>query len=259
MVYGSKFAKKTYGKARRYAKKRYVRKGSGYGTGLRLNKLSKDILLIKSKLNTEKKYITTGAVSTTPVGQCANNDPAAKCVEITPKPAVGTGFADRIGKSIKVVAMALEYQMEQQANCAGPRKFKLYICKTKGTPIATSTIRTQFMDLNPITGMWDYMSNRNIDHFKTYQVLKTQTIYLKDDNISGQSQLTTGKCVMKLSHHIQFDDNTTTVTDGQLFWYIVADSGNAGPSDSTLSNVAITGNNTGASFQTYCRFWYVDN
>ena len=96
MVYGSKFAQKTYGKARRYAKKRYVRKGAGYGTGLRLNKLSKDILLIKSKLNTEKKYIDTGEVATTPVGQCANNDPAQKVTEITPKPTVGTGFSNRI-------------------------------------------------------------------------------------------------------------------------------------------------------------------
>ena len=67
MVYGTKFAKKTMVKAKRYAKKRYMRKGSGYGTGLRLNKLAQDVLTIKRSLNTEKKYIDTGEIATTPV------------------------------------------------------------------------------------------------------------------------------------------------------------------------------------------------
>ena len=42
MAYG-RFVKKVMRKGKRYAKKRYMRKGAGYGTGVRLNKLSKDM------------------------------------------------------------------------------------------------------------------------------------------------------------------------------------------------------------------------
>lgn len=263
MAYGSRFAKKAMGKAKRYAKKRYLRKGAGYGTGLRLNKLSKDILLIKSKLNTEKKYIDTGEVATQGVGQCNANNIGNYCVDITPTPASGSGFSQRTGKSIKAVAMCLEYQLVQQANCVGPRRFKLFIGQTVGTPIpplGANSIQTNFLEANPITTMIDYNSNRDINFFQRFKVLACKKIYLKDDSIASQAQITTGKIAMKLNHHIQFDDNTTTVTNGQLFWFIVADAGNWNSSvDSTLANVAVTGNQTGASFQTYTRFWYVDN
>lgn len=259
MAYG-KIAKKVSRAARRVARKRYIRKGAGYGSGVRLNKVVKDLALLKRSLNTEKKYIDTGGIASTSVGQQFVNTFGNVVNDITPVPTQGTGYGNRIGKSIKVVAMALQYQLEQQSATAGPRRFKLFICKTKGAPQATSDIATNFLSLNPITSVYDYMSNRNINYFKDYVVLQTKTIYLKDDAISGQTQLTTGKCVMKLNHHIQYVDNSNTVSDGQLFWYICADAGNAGTTDTTtLDNVAITAANTGASFQTYVRYWYVDN
>ena len=256
MVYG-KFAKKALSKGKRYFKKRYLRKGSGYGTGLRLNKLAKDVLTIKRSLNTEKKYIDTGEVATTPVGQCNVNASGNVYTDITPRPPVGTGFQDRVGKSIKVVAMSLEYQLVQQTNTVGARRFCLYVIKTKGEP--QGTVGTEFMDTNPITGVIDYMSNRDVNFMKKYQVIAKRNIYLKDDSLSGQAQIATGKIIMKLNHHVQFDDNTTQYTDGQIGWFIVADSGNAGTSASTLSNVAVSTALTGASLQTYSRFWYVDN
>ena len=92
-----------------------------------------------------------------------------------------------------------------------------------------------------------------------FKVLQKKSIYVKADNISGQQMNTTGKCIMKLDHHIQFEDNTQTVTNGQLWYYVVADAGNAGSSNSTLSNVAVTTAVTGVNLQTYVRFWYVDN
>lgn len=256
MAYARK-GQKLFNKAKRYAKKRYVRKGSGYGTGLRLGKLRSDVALIKRSLNTEKKYITTGLVPTVGVGQCNINASGNYYQDMTPRPVVGTAFNERIGKSIKVVAMSLEYQLVQQTNTVGPRKFTLYVGQTIGQP--TGSVTTELMDTNPITQVVDYMSNRDINYFKKYRILKKQNIYLKDDSISGQAQITTGKCIMKMNHHVQYDDSTTTVTDGQLWWFICADSGNAGTSASTLTNVAVTEALTGASFQSYARFWYVDN
>lgn len=257
MVYGSKFAKRALAKGKRYAKKRYMRKGAGYGTGVRLNKLAQDVLAIKRNLNTEKKYIDSGQVPTVAVGQCNVNASGKFYQDITPRPTVGTAYNQRIGKSIKLVAMSLEYQLVQQANTVGPRRFTLYIGKTVGQP--TGAVTDELMDINPITGVVDIMSNRDINYFKKYKIIKKQNIYLKDDSISGQAQITTGKIVMKLDHHVQYEDSTLTLTDGQLWWFIVADSGNAGTSASTLSNVAVTGALTGASFQSYSRFWYVDN
>lgn len=252
--------RKVASKVKKYAKKRYLRKGAGYNTGIRFNKIMKDVEMIKAKLNTEKKYIDSGGIASAAIGQQNINSFGNQAFDITPLPVTGTGYNQRVGKSIKLVAMAFQYQLEQQAATSGPRRFKLYICKTNGAPQLTSDILTNFMDVNPITQVYDIMSNRNINYFKDYTVLKTQSIYMKADAVSGQTQLTTGKCVMKMSHHIQFVDNTTTVSDGQLFWYLVADAGNAGGSNTTtLTNVAITPANTGASFQSYVRYWYVDN
>ncbi len=252
--------RKMASKVKNYAKKRYVRKGAGYKTGFRFNKIMKDVAMIKSKLNTEKKYIDGGGITSQPVGQQSVNTFGNAAYDITPVPVQGVAYNQRVGKSIKVVAMALQYQIEQQSATSGPRKFKLYICKTNGAPQTYTQIVANFMDINPITNVYDIMSNRDINYFKDYTVLKTQNIYMKADAVTGQTQLTTGKCVMKMNHHIQFVDNTTTVSDGQLFWYIVADAGNCGGTNtSTLPNIAIPAANTGASFQSYVRYWYVDN
>ena len=86
MVYARK-GQKLFNKAKRYAKKRYVRKGAGYGTGLRLGKLRQDVALIKRSLNTEKKYIDSGSVATQGVGQCNGNNIGNYSVDITPTPA----------------------------------------------------------------------------------------------------------------------------------------------------------------------------
>ena len=261
MVYARK-GKKLLNKAKRYAKKRYIRKGSGYGTGLRLGKLRQDVALIKRSLNTEKKYIDSGEVASTDVGQCNHNAVGNFVKDITPTPAVGTGFSNRIGKSIKLVAMTLDYQLVQQSACVGNRRYTLYIGTTVGTPVSAlggNSIQTDFLETNPITTMYDYMSPRDINFFQRYKVLARKNIYLKGDSTSSQAMITTGKCVMKLDHHIQFEDNSTTVNNGQLWYYIVADAGNCGTSTSTLSNVAVTTAQSGANLQTYARFWYVDN
>lgn len=248
-------------KVARYAKKRYLRKGAGYNTGLRMNKIIQDVKMIKDKLNTEKKYIDDGGTASVPVGQQNVNGYGNQVLDITPiNITQGVGYSQRVGKSIKLVAMSLQYQMEQQSATSGPRTFYLYICKTNGAPQLPATLLTNFMAINPITAVYDTMSNRNINYFKDYVVLKRQKITMKPDSVTGQTQLSTGRCVMKLNHHIQFVDNTNTVSDGQLFWYIVADAGNAGAiNTTTLPNVAIPTANTGASLQTYVRYWYVDN
>lgn len=252
--------KKYAKKAVKYVKKRYTRKGAGYKSGIRFNKLIQDVKLIKNSLNTEKKYIDGGGITSQPVGQQSVNTFGNAAYDITPIPVQGTAYNQRVGKSIKVVAMSLQYQLEQQSATSGPRRFKLFICKTNGSPQTYTQIVTNFMDTNPITNVYDLMSNRDINYFKDFTVLKTQNIYMKADAVSGQTQLTTGKCVMKMNHHVQFVDNSTTVSDGQLFWYIVADAGNCGGTNTTtLTNIAIPAANTGASFQSYVRYWYVDN
>uniref|UniRef100_UPI00404814E2 hypothetical protein n=1 Tax=Mariniflexile sp. TaxID=1979402 RepID=UPI00404814E2 len=201
--------KKFSKKAVKYVKKRYTRKGAGYKSGIRFNKLIQDVKLIKNSLNTEKKYIDDGGTTGVPVGQQNVNGYGNQVLDITPiNITQGVGYSQRVGKSIKLVAMALQYQMEQQSATSGPRSFQLYICKTNGAPQTPAAILTNFMAINPITSVYDTMSNRNINYFKDYVVLKKQRIYMKADNITGQTQLSTGKCVMKLNHHIQFVDNT---------------------------------------------------
>ncbi len=112
---------------------------------------------------------------------------------------------------------------------------------------------------NPITGVRDYMSTRDLNYFKDYRVIKTIHCRLPQDQATGNQSIKTGRLSMKLSQYLNFDENTTTVTDGQLLMFAYASAGNSGGSNSTLPNVIEQGYATGAVIQTYTKFWYTDN
>lgn len=258
MAYG-KFAKRAFKAGRRYAKKRYVRKGAGYGSGVRFNKVIRDVALIKSKLNTEKKSIDSTLIDGTFIGQSDANIDSSWAVDFTPRPASGSGYDERTGRSIKAVAMSLQYQVYQMPSCAHPMKIEFYLLRVMGAPQNVQTVYNQFKLENPITTVRDMMSNRDIDYFQDYRILKKFVCYLPQDGTSGTRVIKTGQINMKLNHHIQFSGDTTGVTEGQVVLLAYADSGNSSSTASTLPNVVVPAANSGAGIQTYCKWWYVDN
>lgn len=253
MVYYGR-ARKTYKPRKKAYKKRIYRRKP---TGVR--KLSNDVRLLKRKIAGEKKTFTDGLVPQTSIGQCNVNADSVWTLDMTPTPPTGTGYSDRIGRQIKLVSMSLQYQVSQQVNATSPIKIDMYICRIVGAPQNANVLYNNFMLFNPITGVRDAMSTRDLNYFKDYRVIKKITCYLSQDQASGNQVIKTGRVNMKLNHFVNFDEDSNTVTDGQLMMFAFASTGNKGAVNSTLPNVVNQDPGTGAVIQTYTKFWYTDN
>lgn len=253
MAYGSK----TYKKAKKMVRKPYRKGAKRFPTGVK--KLANDVRLLKRQVAGEKKTFTDGLVVGSALGQCDVNSDSQWTLDMTPRPPVGTGYNARIGRSIKLVSMSVQYQVSQQVNAVSPINVDIYIVRIVGTPTSVNTLYDNFMLPNPITGVRDGMSTRDLSYFKDYRVIKKIRCYLPSDSASGTQSRVTGRLNMKLNQYINFDENSTTLTDGQLCMFAFASAGNSGGTNSTLPNVIQQGNATGCVIQTYTKFWYTDN
>ena len=255
----SKIFKKSYTKAKKFAKKRYTSKSGG----LRISQLVKDVALVKRSLNVEKKHIQSSITSNINVGQTNGNaDAGTALYDITPVITQGVGYSNMTGNSVKLVSMSLKLQIKQMSATQHPMKVKMVIFKVFGTPQAANAIQTgnRLFDLNPITSLTDYNSERNVNYFKEYRVIKTKTLYLMPDPVSGEIMLQNYSVAMKMNHHLKYNQNTTTLTDGQLCVSFTCDSGNNSTSVvSTNANIPILKINSGATIQFFTKFYYVDN
>lgn len=238
-------------------RKAYRKKATRPAAGVK--KLANDVRLLQRKIAGEKKTFTDGLVPQTSIGQCNVNADSVWTLDMTPTPPVGTGYSDRIGRQIKLVSMSLQYQVSQQVNAKSPIKIDMYICRIVGAPQGVQTLYNNFMLFNPITGVRDAMSTRDLNYFKDYRVIKKITCYLSQDAATGNQVIKTGRVNMKLNHYVNFDEDTNTVTDGQLCMFAFASTGNKGGVNSTLPNVVNQDPGTGAVIQTYTKFWYTDN
>lgn len=265
MAYG-RFVKKFVRKGKRYAKKRYVRKGAGYGTGVRLNKLSQDIRLIKSSLNTEKKYADQQTVFD--VAQLDGNNFGGMTNWVTPNITPGTGgIAERVGNSIKLTGLAIKFQlMAQDPNFRVPSgKFRFIIFEALDHDVTAIDALEDMLENNQITGLRDYNSERDLQQFKNFRIYCNKRFTIPDGNDTGNAQyhqktFMSRQFAMKMNHHIKYQHGTATQVSGKLFFAILFDHGNKSSSVvSTNSNVPITGTDTGYKMNLVIRNWYVDN
>lgn len=243
--------------AKKPLRKAYRNKGKRTASGVK--KLANDVRVLKRQMAGEKKTFTDGLVPQTSIGQCNVNADSLWTLDMTPTPPVGVGYSDRIGRQIKLVSMSIQYQISQQVNCKSPMTIDMYICRIVGSPQNSTTLYNNFMLFNPITGVRDTMSTRDLNFYKDYRVIKKITTYLPQDAATGNQVIRTGRLSCKLNHYINFDEDTNVVTDGQLMMFAFASTGNKGASNSTLPNVVNQDPGTGAVIQTYTKFWYTDN
>lgn len=251
MAYGNRYRKAK--KATKKPARKYRRKQSG------VKKLANDLRILKRQVAGEKKTLESGLVPGTGIGQCFVNGDAQWTLDMTPRPPQGDGFDERVGRSIKLVSMSLQYQISQQSNTNHPMRIQFYIVRLMGVPQNAGVAYANFKKQNPITGVRDSMALRDLNHFKDYRVIKTFSCYLPQDQASGNLVVKTGRINLKLNHYVNFEGNTTSLTDGQIMMFAFADSGNIGGTNSSLPNVVIQAPNTGAIIQTYTKFWYTDN
>lgn len=253
-------------KARKYAKKRYVRKGAGYGTGIRLNKLAQDIRLIKGALNTEKKYAEKQEVFN--AGQVDGQVSAHHALNLLPNIGNGTsGIGQRVGNSIKLTGISVKFQViaqDPQFRVA-EGKFRFIIYEDKDNVRTSRDGLEEMYDENQITGLLDYNSERNLATFKNFRILCNKTFKVPDGNDATggatlQPTFFSRHFSLKTNHHVKYEPGTNNQLSGRLHYAIIFDHGNTSDTVvSTNTNIPVTQTSSGYKFNLVIRTWYVDN
>lgn len=257
--------KKVVRKAAKYAgkqvKKRYVGK-----RGFRLSQIAKDVMILKSLVNVEKKFIESNVVRFTdaPLGQVTSlNSTGMYAKDITPLPTQGIGQNQRTGNEWKIVSLCLKGQVRQQGNNITEMKVKIYIVRSIGPTVDVNGAiiqGAQFLSVNPISQVIDYNSTRNVDFFKNYRVMKVIHITLPADQTSDTKGYKDFQYITKLSHHVKMSqDSNTQIANGQIMLIAVADSGNTSATASNLSYIPVATATSGANLSFYTKAYYVDN
>lgn len=166
-----KYAKKQFGKTKKFAKKRYTTRTGG----VRINQVIKDVAQIKRSLNVEHKHIDFKFGSGQAVGaQTPNNN--TPIVLALPVPARGTAYNDRVGNQIRVVHMTSKIQFQFSNNQD----------KTSNTTCSARILFSKSGDDVPtINDLYELDSNGhytrnsfvNVQNWKKYQWIKPLNAY----------------------------------------------------------------------------------
>jgi len=244
--------------------------GNRYGRGTKqlitkgVPQLAKDVLLMKKMLNSEKKRIVITSTQATSIGQVNANASGYLAIDITPAPGQSNTYDGRSGASIKVNSSYMKFQFYHQTSTAHNIKMKIYIIKINGPPISSPAnfLGQMFQQNSFVTpGIQDYNSQLNPDYFKQYKILRTKTVNIPADTVSGVQVIKEVSIPMNFkNHHIRFNKDTNTVTSGQILMFILADSGNiSSGSTSTCTPIPVTGTNTGILSNYNFTYYYYDN
>jgi len=256
MANGIKKFTKNYKKNYKVVKKtKYTKKRGSATTN---SKLIKEISMMKKMMNFEKKRIDVTRSSNV-VAQTNINAQGLHSNDVTPQPTQGTGFGNRVGSQIKVVSMYATFQFWSQTNNNHETNLIIEIFKFKGVPEVVSSFITQYYNVNPVTTIIDYNSARDPDYFGSAYCVCSRKVKIKVPQYSGQVQITNYALPLRLQSSVRFDDNTSTITDGQFIICIRADSGNWNSVTSTLSNIPIQTASSGLTFNYDIKWYYYDH
>lgn len=247
--------------------------GNRYGRGFKqiatkgVPQMARDIIKLKSMINAEKKNIDLySANSLQTVGQLNGNSSGFYTLDITPVPTQGTTYSTRNGASIKLSSSFMKFQFYHQTSTVAPVKLKLYIIQTKMTQTNLTTFVQGMFLYNRFlstTNIYDFNSMVNPDYFGLYKILRTKTILIPGDQISGVNMIKDINIAHKWNrtkgHHIRYAGDTNTVLNGQVFLLIFSDSGNISGTASTITPVPIQSATTGINFNYDIKHYYYDN
>lgn len=175
-----------YGKYKRYAKKgvrnagRYLRRKAKarYQTktgGIRVNQVVKDVAMLKGMINAEKQNITSAVTTEYDLAQYNGVSSTGGRVLAGVMPNISQGFGEdnRKGDSIKVCSWALKIQVYNNGNdTLSGCNYKFYLVRQPTNPASTSSdTLANFLETNPFSGVNDFYSNRNYEHYKDFIVM----------------------------------------------------------------------------------------
>lgn len=248
----------------RRLRKRYIAKKSG---GLRVGRLAKDVMYLKSLVNSEKKRFTYSTFDQV-VGQIAATSATTAVdglfvTDLTPNMGQGVTNSTRSGSSIRCCSINFQCQVKQQSSGQSPIRLKFLWVLNKGITTSTTNFANNYILTNGFNGYRDYNSSINPDFIKNFVILRKKSVYIPADNLSSQLQIKDFRVGFKFKqgHHIRYDANTSTVNAGQMFLLVVADSGNSQNIAYTGASNGLTqvGANTGANINFIQTLYFYDN
>jgi hypothetical protein len=268
-----KTIKKAYmkGKKKAYGSKgvkgRYIRPGFTKGMG----NLIKDVEMIKSRLNVEKKHIDAG-VGGFALGQVQVNTEGSEVREVTPLITGGIDNDNRIGRSLKLTGMSFPISFTQQTQCQAGRNVRItLLCVRSADGGVTGTeARDTVWDPNPLTTMRDYNCPRAYRNSKNdgITVVRSMTCYVPGPQLNDAGGATTQaerivkniRFNVKLNEVLRYGNDTDTLPEGiRYFLVFQCNAGNqSNTTDSTL-DVPVVSQSTGLVVRLTQRSWWVDN
>lgn len=253
-------AKKVFRKARGAVIKRYFNKG--YQP--KVQRIIKDVAMLKSMVNAEKKRINVTQTSYQTVAQVNANNSGHYLLDLTPQPAQGVGYNQKTGNSFKWHSSFLTFQFSGQSNNISGLRMKIEVVKVVGQPFSNmQDVMGKYINAtNFLSGtIYDINSKRDPDYYKNFRVIARRYVHLLPDQITGDIPVRYFDFGFKLKdHHVKVDDNGPTVSQGQVFLLITADSGNGNSTTaSTTTGAPITAAATGAVFLYDHTHYYYDN
>lgn len=210
--------------AKKAIKKRYTTKGGSANYA----QIAKDVMMLKNMVNAEKK--NADITDTTQYGFAQNNGLASGAIQfsIVPTMAQGIGEDNRIGDSVKVVSMV--FQAEVSTNSfftLQDTRYKIYIVRQNANPNGATLAITDFLEPNVFSGVVDYNSNRNYQHYTDFQVLGVINGKLGQNQNDSLNQVRKNqhKIARKVDFHIRYEKGTNNIIQNQIYMFAVADSG----------------------------------
>ena len=268
-----KTAKKTYMSAKKKAfgsrgvKGRYYRVGAVKG----LQNLAKDVEMIKSRLNVEKKH-KDADINTGTMGQVYENADGVYHQDVTPSISQGTDQDQRIGNSLKLTGLTIPIQFTQQINTLGDRKVRITLLRVRSADegVTLGEAFSQVWDTNPLTGVRDYDAPRAYRNSKSdgISVIRQMTCFVKGPHLETGDTGSIGNREMnvknirfsvKLQDILRYEQAGHSSPDGVRYYLVIqADAGNHSGTNSTL-DIPITDNSSGLQVRVATRAWWVDN
>lgn len=241
------------------------------GTPAKLAALATTVAGIASRLNVEKKY-AIGSVQTGFVGQTnffnTTEVPGYFYQDLTPTISQGNGENERNGNSLKITGLHMKWQFKGMSACHSDRRLKIHLIKTTSDK-GFSDIVAEMFDVNPLTGLYDFHSNKDYTNNKgSHKILRTKNLKLRQETGGpGYTQNPDGKAIadctfnLKLQEMFRYELNSSTLpNDVKFFILVFCDTGNRSAAiDSANPGVLVPNANSGVELQNHHKWWYVDN
>lgn len=259
-----KYAKRFGRAVGKRLRKRYIAPKSG---GLRVGKIARDVMYLKSLVNSEKKRFVLSTYDQV-VGQIAATSTTtfvegSYVTDITPNMGQGVTNSTRNGSSIRMCSLNVQLQIKQQSSSQSPLKLKFMWVLNRGITTSAVNFLSTFVQPNPFNTVRDFNSFLNPDNIKNYKIMRTKTVTIPADQLTSALMIKDFRVGFKFKngHHIRYDGNTSTVTAGQMFLVCLADSGNDQAIAYSGASTGLTqvGASTGANISFVQTLYYYDN